>query len=95
MRREPVGYIAGTWKATCDRCGFNYRNTQLRLEWTGLRVCHDCFDERHPQDLIVARPDRQAPPWVRPEPVLSFVVTALQDDDGIMITIEDGQPILV
>lgn len=68
MRHEATGYIAGTWKAQCDRCGFNFRNTQLRLEWTGLRVCSDCFEYRHPQDTLQAREDRQAPPWTRPAP---------------------------
>ena len=33
MRKQPTGYVAGTWLASCDRCGFNYRNTDLRLEW--------------------------------------------------------------
>ncbi len=61
-------YIAGTWLAICDRCGFEHRNTQLRLEWTGLRVCRECFEERHPQDGLMGVADRQAPPWVRPEP---------------------------
>lgn len=68
MRKEAVGFKAGTWKAQCDRCGFNFRNTELRLEWTGLRVCGDCFEHRHPQDFVQGVADRQAPPWVRPSP---------------------------
>lgn len=80
MRTEPTGYVAGTWKACCDRCGFNFRNTQLRLEWTGLRVCRDCFEERHPQDMIRGVADRQAPPWVRPEPDPVDVGTVTPDD---------------
>jgi hypothetical protein len=61
------GYQAGKWKVNCDRCGFNFRNTDLRLEWTGLRVCTHCFEERHPQDMLRGVADRQAPPWARPE----------------------------
>jgi hypothetical protein len=68
MRREATGYVAGTWKACCDRCGFNFRNTELRLEWTGLRVCRDCFEQRNSQDFVQGVPDRQAPPWTRPAP---------------------------
>lgn len=59
-------YQAGKWKAVCDRCGFEYLNTALSLEWTGLRVCRSCLDHRHPQETIVSREDRQAPEWVRP-----------------------------
>jgi hypothetical protein len=63
----------GKWKAVCQRCGFDYKNTQLRLEWTGLRVCsgagtNDCYEVRHPQDFVKGKEDRQAPPWVSPEP---------------------------
>lgn len=30
----------------CQRCGFKYRLTQLRKEWTGLRVCKPCLDPK-------------------------------------------------
>lgn len=57
------------WKAICDRCGFERWNGQLRKEWTGLMVCKDtCWEPRHPQDFVKGKPDRQNPPWVRPEP---------------------------
>ena len=51
-----------------SRCGFNHRNTDLKLEWTGLRVCRECWEPRHPQDFVQGVPDRQAPPWTSPEP---------------------------
>lgn len=65
-------YEAGQWKAVCDRCGHDYKARQLRLEWTGLRVCHGadtngCWEPRHPQDYLRGKADRQAPPWTRPE----------------------------
>jgi hypothetical protein len=60
-------YHIGKWKACCDRCGQNYLNTDLRLEWTGLRTCKDCWEPRHPQDFLRGRKDNQAPSWVRPE----------------------------
>lgn len=68
MRKWAGGYHKGKWKCVCDRCGFDHLNTDLRLEWTGLRVCRECFEERHPQEAIRGVPDRQAPPWVRPAP---------------------------
>lgn len=61
-------YLHGSYNAICDRCGFEYKSGQLRKEWTGLRVCSTCFEVRHPQDFVRGKPDRQAPPWVRPEP---------------------------
>lgn len=38
------GYIPGDYKVECDRCGFEFRNSQLVTEWTGLRVCRQCWD---------------------------------------------------
>lgn len=62
-------YLAlGKWNAVCDRCGFEFKSDKLRREWTGLRVCSNCFDFRHPQEFLKGKADRQAPPWVRPEP---------------------------
>tara|TARA_R110000772_G_scaffold80044_3_gene171077 strand:- start:234 stop:500 length:267 start_codon:yes stop_codon:yes gene_type:complete len=63
----------GQWNVICDRCGFEYKSSQLRKEWTGLRVCdgadtNECFEVRNPQDLLRGRKDQQATPWSRPEP---------------------------
>lgn len=58
----------GQWNAICDRCGFKKKARQLRLEWTGLRVCGKCWEPRHPQEFLKGKKDDQAPPWVRPEP---------------------------
>lgn len=60
-------YVHGAWNADCQRCGFTYKSGQLRREWTGLRVCSECFDMRHPQETLRAKSDRQAPPWVSPD----------------------------
>lgn len=66
-------YKHGQWAVICDRCGFRFHSGQLRREWTGLRVCsgaatNNCWEPRHPQDFVRGKADRQAPPWVRPEP---------------------------
>jgi ribosome-binding protein aMBF1 (putative translation factor) len=60
-------YAHGQWNVVCDRCGGDFKSAQLRKEWTGLRVCRDCWDYRHPQEFLRGKKDRQAPPWVRPE----------------------------
>lgn len=57
----------GQWNVICDRCGFKFKARSLREEWTGLRVCGDCWEARHPQERVRGKQDRQAPPWARPE----------------------------
>jgi hypothetical protein len=42
----------------CDRCGFKYRRSQLRKEWTGLMVCPKDWDPK---------PAELRPPPVGPE----------------------------
>ena len=86
IRQYPLEWRKGQWKATCDRCGFDYHSPSLRLEWTGLRVCSACFDTRHPQDYLQGKPDRQAPEWVRNpgDPVEPFV-----NEGGTDITADD------
>lgn len=65
-----MSYSPGATKAICDRCGFEYRLSELRKEWTGLMVCRADFDPRprdytprpvHPEGLPSpnSRPDNQ------------------------------------
>ena len=35
--------------AICDRCGFRYKYTQLKKEWTGFFVCPECYEPKEPQ----------------------------------------------
>ena len=35
--------------ALCDRCGFRYKLLELQKEWNGLKVCHTCYEKKHPQ----------------------------------------------
>lgn len=68
MRTRSRGcFRSGDWLAICDRCGFEHFASQLKQEWTGLRVCHECWEPRHPQEFVTGREDDQAPPWVRPD----------------------------
>ena len=47
-------------KGECQRCGFVYKLSALRREWTGLKVCNKCWDPR---------PAETRPPRVKPEGV--------------------------
>lgn len=58
MRTGPHSYIPGGAKGTCQRCGFDFRLSELSLEWTNLRVCAECHDPR---------PAELSPPPVYPE----------------------------
>lgn len=65
--------LRGSWNAICDRCGFKFKAYKLREEWTGSMVCKDCWEPRHPQDLIKIPKDDQQIPWARPEPADVFI----------------------
>lgn len=60
-------YKPGDWNAICDRCGFKFKASELKLEWTGLRVCEADFEHRHPLDFLKITPERISVPWVRME----------------------------
>jgi hypothetical protein len=76
----PKDYLdLGNWNAICDVCGFKYKDTELRKRWDGLMVCPSDYEQRHPQDLIRSKPDKQAPLWARPEADDVFVTPAPAD----------------
>lgn len=66
-------FILGDSKAVCDRCGFDYKQSQLRKEWTGAMVCSGCWDPRHPQDNVSARAERNNVQDARPAPAYRFL----------------------
>ena len=76
------------WNAVCDRCGFEYKNWQLKKEWTGLMTCsgpetNDCWEPRHPSDFIKAHSGESSIPWSRPEPTDVYVsVTFTNNIEG-------------
>ena len=44
------GYASGKYSlALCDRCGQRYQYLVLRKEWTGFKVCPECYEPKHPQ----------------------------------------------
>ena len=43
-------YATGKYAlALCDRCGQQYDYLRLRKEWNGLKVCPQCYEQKHPQ----------------------------------------------
>lgn len=41
-------FILGDPWAICDRCGGQWRRSQMLVEWDNLRVCSECYDIRPP-----------------------------------------------
>ena len=60
-------YAKGQHNAICDRCGFEYKSSQLKKEWTNLMVCRDCWEPRHEQDFVKGVKDDQSVSWTRAE----------------------------
>jgi len=73
----------GNWNAMCDVCGFKFKTSELRRRWDGYMVCEADYEQRHPQDLIRLRPERQAVPWARPPATDTFVTVAPVDPDSL------------
>lgn len=45
-----AGYAVGkATQAICDRCGQQYFLKELKKEWTGFKVCQECYEPKHPQ----------------------------------------------
>jgi hypothetical protein len=66
-------YVSGDFWRICDVCGFKRRASQTSKRWDGLMVCREDFEERHPQDFVRGRVDRQNVPNPRPEPTDVFI----------------------
>jgi len=45
-----MAYAQGKYaRAICDRCGFDVPYSELRKEWTGFKVCSECYEPKSPQ----------------------------------------------
>jgi hypothetical protein len=83
------GFASGKYAlAICDRCGFSYQYTALKKEWTGFKVCVECYEPKHPQ-LMPKRSvsDPQALQEPRPDraSVLDVYVNAPGDSSFVAI----------
>ena len=91
-------YKPGSFWRICDRTGFKVRAEDTREEWNGLIVSKSVFEERHPQDMVRGREDRQNVPKPRPRTVDQWIELAniLYDETGEMILDElDSSTMLV
>lgn len=76
-------YKPGDWNAICDRCGFKFKASELKEEWTGLRVCEADYELRHPLDFVRGKVDQINVPWVRMEPPTSPSTALLSTNESL------------
>ena len=73
--------------AICDRCGFRYSYPKLVKEWTGFRVCQECYEPKHPQ---LIPPKNVSDPEALRHPRPQQAVTA---GEGVVRTIDPNRMI--
>lgn len=75
--------MSGPW-AICPRCWFRRRDANLRMEWTGIRVCSDCWD---------TRPPWLDPPRINPMEAAPIPDARLDQDANSPTFTDDNNPI--
>jgi len=63
-------YKKGDYTVYCDRSGFMRKASQCRMQWNGLLVAKEFFEERQPQDYVKGLKDKQTVPICRPQNIV-------------------------
>jgi hypothetical protein len=70
-----MAYASGKFAiALCDRCGQRYKLNRLIKEWTGFKVCPECYEPKHPQ-LEPKRSINEPQALYQPRPESRLAVT--------------------
>ena len=78
----------------CDRCGFRVKYLQMKMEWTGFKVCSECYEPKHPQlDPPHHISDAEALRQARPEVDLPQAQLGLVRTTGPSNTTDSGRNI--
>ena len=87
-----MAYALGKYSyGVCDRCGFRVRYLQMRMEWTGFKVCPEWYDPKHPQLAPTHHPtDPEALRQPRPEVDLPRSQLGLVTTSGATNTTDSG-----
>ena len=74
----------GNYNMICDKCGFKFKNTDIRVQWDGLQVCKGCWEVRQPQDFVRGVKDSQQVPIARVDasPTFTDTATSLTPTEG-------------
>jgi hypothetical protein len=57
----------GDYNVICDSCGRKFKASTMRKSWTGLLVCADDYEPKHPQLSLKVHGDKQTVPIPRPD----------------------------
>ena len=86
-----MAYATGKYaNAICDRCGFKYPYLSMKTEWDHTRVCHECYEPKHPQ-LDPSHPPVDAEALWQPRPDVSLPqaqlgrVTTRNPSDSVIV----------
>ena len=79
-----------TQRGVCPRCGFERPLSSFKREWTGQRVCSDCYEPRHPQDFVRGVKERRPRTDIAPPPAVINVTDYLLREDGSPFERESG-----
>lgn len=87
-----MAYALGKYSyGVCDRCGFRVRYLLMRMEWTGFKVCPECYEPKHPQLEPPHHPtDPEALRQPRPEVELPRSQLGLVTTSGATNTTDSG-----
>ena len=66
-------YQAGNVRMICDICGFEYRRSEMRLDWKNRMVCQKDWSPKHPQLNVRGVVSRSGVPNARPDPEPVYV----------------------
>jgi hypothetical protein len=70
-----MSYTTGKYAlGICDQCGQQFMLNDLKKEWTGFKVCQECYEPKHPQ-LEPKRGLTEAQALFQPRPEARLFVT--------------------
>ena len=77
-----AGYTSGKFGlALCDQCGQQFKLNALKKEWTGFKVCDECYEPKHPQ-LEPKRSLNEPQALLEPRPEARLGVSVFVGDVG-------------
>lgn len=70
-----MSYRHGDHNVICDYSGRKFKRSECSYTWDGFLVYKGYWEERHPQDFVRSRGDKQTVPDTRPESADDFLTT--------------------
>ena len=87
-----MAYASGKYAYfICDTCGFRYPYKEARGTWENNRVCHECYEPKHPQlEPVITPTDPEAliqPRGTEPAPTTGYgIVKTGNTKDSLGVT---------